>query len=306
MTAVIQTERLTKTYGIHRGITELDLDVKAGEIFGFLGPNGAGKTTTMRLLLDLIRPTSGRAEVFGIDTTADPVAIHRRVGYLPGEFDLYDRLTGADTITYFANLRGGVDRGYVAELVERLDLDPSRRFKEYSKGNKQKVGLVVALQHRPDLLMLDEPTAGLDPLVQQTFFEIVREARADGRTVFLSSHIIDEVDRTCDRVAIIREGRLVQVDRIEAIRRLAFHHVDLTFGAPVGPAVFEAIAGVSDVTASGNVVSMRVSGPIGAVIATAAGHGLQDVVSREPNLEDVFLAQYGDRTRHDVTSRDGS
>ena len=293
MTAVIQTERLTKTYGAHRGITELDLDVQQGEIFGFLGPNGAGKTTTMRVLLDLIRPTSGRAEVFGIETTKDPVAIHRRLGYLPGEFDLYDRLTGADTIAYFANLRGGVDAGYAAELVERLDLDPSRRFKEYSKGNKQKVGLVVALQHRPDLLILDEPTAGLDPLVQQTFFEIVREARADGRTVFLSSHIIDEVDRTCDRVAIIREGRLVQVDRIESIRRLAFHHVELTFSAPVAPAVFEAIDGVSDLSVDGPIVTMRVNGPIGAVIAAAAPHGLIDVVSREPNLEDVFLAQYG-------------
>jgi ABC-2 type transport system ATP-binding protein len=304
MSAVIRTERLTKTYGVHRGITELDLEVEPGEIFGFLGPNGAGKTTTMRVLLDLIRPTSGRAEVFGIETTADPVAIHRRVGYLPGEFDLYDRLTGADTITYFANLRGGVDKGYVAELVERLDLDPSRRFKEYSKGNKQKVGLVVALQHRPDLLILDEPTSGLDPLVQQTFFEIVREARAEGRSVFLSSHIIDEVDRTCDRVAIIREGRLVQVDRIEAIRRLAFHHVELTFSVPVAPAIFEAIADVSDVSVNGSVVSMRVNGPIGAVIATAATHGLVDVVSREPNLEDVFLAQYGEHG-HVAAGSDG-
>ncbi len=293
MTAVILTQALTKTYGIHRGITELDLDVQEGEIFGFLGPNGAGKTTTMRVLLDLIRPTSGRAEVFGIETTADPVAIHRRVGYLPGEFDLYDRLTGADTLSYFANLRGGVDRVYVAALIERLDLDPSRRFREYSKGNKQKVGLIVALQHKPDLLILDEPTAGLDPLIQQTFFEIVRETRADGRTIFLSSHIIDEVDRTCDRVAIIREGRLVQVDRIEAIRRLAFHHVELSFTTPVAPAVFEAIDGVSGVVVDGTTARMRVTGPIGAVIAAAAPLGLVDVVSREPNLEDVFLAQYG-------------
>jgi ABC-2 type transport system ATP-binding protein len=293
MTSVIHTEQLTKTYGIHRGITEVDLDVEAGEIFGFLGPNGAGKTTTMRVLLDLIRPTAGRAEVFGIETTRDPVAIHRRVGYLPGEFDLYDRLSGADTITYFANLRGGVDAAYVAELVERLDLDPSRRFKEYSKGNKQKVGLVVALQHKPDLLILDEPTAGLDPLIQQTFFEIVREAKAEGRTVFLSSHIIDEVDRTCDRVAIIREGRLVQVDRIETIRQLAFHHVELTFSQSVSAAVFTSLDGVSDIDVVGDVVRMRVSGPIGQVIAAAAPHGLIDVVSREPNLEDVFLAQYG-------------
>ncbi len=293
MTAVIHTEQLTKSYGPHRGITELDLDVEEGEIFGFLGPNGAGKTTTMRVLLDLIRPTSGRAEVFGIETTADPVAIHRRIGYLPGEFDLYDRLTGADTIAYFANLRGGVDAGYVAELIERLDLDTSRRLKEYSKGNKQKVGLVVALQHKPDLLILDEPTSGLDPLVQQTFFGMVREARAEGRTVFLSSHIIDEVDRTCDRVAIIREGRLVQVDSIEAIRRLAFHHVELMFGEPVASGIFSSIEGVSDVEVVGSTVRMRVAGPIGSVLAAAAPHGIIDVVSREPNLEDVFLAQYG-------------
>jgi ABC-type multidrug transport system ATPase subunit len=293
MTSVIHTDKLTKTYGIHRGIAEVDLDVEAGEIFGFLGPNGAGKTTTMRVLVDLIRPTSGRAEVFGIETTKDPVAIHRRVGYLPGEFDLYDRLTGADTITYFANLRGGVDEGYVAELVERLDLDPSRRYKEYSKGNKQKVGLVVALQHKPDLLILDEPTAGLDPLIQQTFFEIVREAKVEGRSVFLSSHIIDEVDRTCDRVAIIREGRLVQVDRIETIRQLAFHHVELMFAQPVAASVFSSIDGASDVEADGDVIRMRVNGPIGKVIVLAASHGLVDVISREPNLEDVFLAQYG-------------
>jgi ABC-2 type transport system ATP-binding protein len=294
MTAVIQTERLTKSYGEHRGIVELDLEVAEGEVFGFLGPNGAGKTTTMRVLLDLIRPTSGKARVFGIETTVDPVAIHRRVGYLPGEFDLYDRLTGAQTIAYFGNLRGGIDRAYVDALIERLDFDPSRRFKEYSKGNKQKVGLIVALQHRPDLLILDEPTAGLDPLVQQTFFGLVREAREDGRSIFLSSHIIDEVDRTCDRVAIIREGRLVQVDSIEAIRRLAFHHVELTFSAPVARAVFDGISGVQDVEAHDEVIKMRVNGPIGAVIAAAAPHGLVDVVSREPNLEDVFLAQYGE------------
>ena len=303
MSTIIRTERLTKSYGEHRGITELDLEVAEGEIFGFLGPNGAGKTTTMRVLLDLIRPTSGRAEVFGIETTADPVAIHRRVGYLPGEFDLYDRLTGAQTIAYFGNLRGGVNQAYVNELVERLDLDVSRRFKEYSKGNKQKVGLVVALQHRPDLLILDEPTAGLDPLIQQTFFALVREAREAGRTIFLSSHIIDEVDRTCDRVAIIREGRLVQVDRIEAIRRLAFHHVELLFSAPVAPSVFDGLDGVSEVQAEGDLIRMRVSGPIGAVIAAAAPHGIVDVVSREPNLEDVFLAQYGDQPIVETASR---
>ena len=291
--AVIRTERLTKLYGANRGVLELDLSVDEGEIFGFLGPNGAGKTTTMRILLDLIRPTSGRAEVFGMDTMRDARAIHRRVGYLPGEFDLYERLSGADTIRYFANLRRGVDERYVNELVERLELDPGRKFGEYSKGNKQKVGLVVALQHRPDLLILDEPTAGLDPLVQHTVFELLREATAEGRTVFLSSHIIAEVDRTCDRVAIIRDGRLVQVDRIEAIRKLAFQHVSLTLSRPIDDGVLDALPTVSHVAMEGPLVTMRVSGPLGPVVEAVARYGLIDVVSHEPNLEDVFLAQYG-------------
>ena len=231
--SVIETQKLTKFYGPHRGIVEVDLAVEQGEIYGFLGPNGAGKTTTIRLLLDLIRPTSGRAFVFGVETTVDPVAIHRRVGYLPGEFALFDRLTGGETIEYFGNLRGGVDPLYQADLVARFDLDPSRRFKEYSKGNKQKVGLVIALQHRPDLLVLDEPTSGLDPLIQQTFFELLRETVAEGRTAFLSSHILGEVEKTCDRVAIIRDGRVVAVDRVEALRGLAHHEVELRFNAPV-------------------------------------------------------------------------
>jgi ABC-2 type transport system ATP-binding protein len=293
METVIRTEGLTKQYGSHRGIIDVDLEVRQGEIFGFLGPNGAGKTTTMRILLDLIRPSGGRAELFGMDAMRDAVAIHRRVGYLPGEFDLYDRLTGWQTIEYFGNLRGGVDRDYVKRLTDALDLDPTRRWREYSRGNKQKVALVVALQHRPDLLILDEPTSGLDPLIQQTFFELVREARGEGRTVFLSSHIIDEVDRTCDRVAIIREGRLVQVDRVEAVRRLAFHHVELQFAAPVSDELFTGIDGVSRVATEDSRVTMRVSGPIGRVIEVASAHQLVDVISREPNLEDVFLAQYG-------------
>jgi ABC-2 type transport system ATP-binding protein len=306
MNTIIETEALTKAYGPHRGIIDVDLDVREGEVFGFLGPNGAGKTTTMRVLLDLIRPTSGRATVFGIETTADPVAIHRRVGYLPGEFDLYDGLTGRQTIEYFANLRGGVDTAYAAELIERLDFDASRKFREYSKGNKQKLGLIVARQHRPDLLILDEPTSGLDPLVQQTVFALVREARAAGRTVFLSSHIIDEVDRTCDRVAIIREGRLVQVDEVAAIRRLAFHHVELTFGAPVPAAEFEALPNVSEVSADDSTLTMRVAGPIGPVLRAAAHHDLADVISREPNLEDVFLAHYGsDGDRAAMASSEG-
>ncbi|MDA8238465.1 MAG: ABC transporter ATP-binding protein [Chloroflexi bacterium] len=290
---VIETERLTKSYGRHRGIVEVDLAVGAGEVFGFLGPNGAGKTTTIRTLLDLIRPTSGVARVFGIVSSADPIAIHRRTGYLPGEFALYDRLTGAQTLEYFANLRGGVDPSYRASLVERLDLDPSRRFREYSKGNKQKVGLVIALQHRPDLLVLDEPTAGLDPLVQQSFFAILREAVAGGATVFLSSHILSEVEKSCDRVAIIREGRLVKVGTVDALRDLAHHQVELRFAGEVPAAAFAALPGVSDVVVDDHVLRMRVTGGITPVVAAAARFELLDFVSREPSLEDTFLAQYG-------------
>ena len=246
MTAVIQAEKLTKYYGSHLGIVDVDLEVTEGEVFGFLGPNGAGKTTTIRTILDLIRPTSGRALVFGIESTVDPVAIHRRIGYIPGEFTLYDRLTGGQTIEYFANLRGGVDKAYQASLIDRFEVDVSRRFKEYSKGNKQKIGLVIALQHRPDLLILDEPTSGLDPLVQQSFFELVHEAKAEGRTTFLSSHILSEVERTADRVAIIREGRIAKVDSVEGLRDLAHHQVELRFSGPVPTAEFEALPGVSD------------------------------------------------------------
>ena len=293
MTAVIETEKLTKSYGSHRGIIDIDLTVTEGEAFGFLGPNGAGKTTTIRTLLDHLRPTSGRASIFGIETTVEPVAIHRRVGYLPGEFALYDKLTGGQTIDYFANLRGGVDAAYQGDLIQRLDLDTSRKFKEYSKGNKQKVGLVVALQHRPDLLILDEPTSGLDPLVQQTFFEVIREAKAEGRTVFLSSHILGEVEKTCDRVAIIRDGRLVKVDRVEALRDLAHHQVELRFAGEVPLAAFSALPGVSEVSSDDHVLRMRVSGSITPVVREAARYELLDFVSREPSLEETFLAEYG-------------
>jgi ABC-2 type transport system ATP-binding protein len=293
MTAVIQTEKLTKSYGAQRGVVDVDLTVNQGEVFGFLGPNGAGKTTTIRTLLDLIRPTSGRATVFGIESSADPVAIHRRIGYVPGEFTLYDRLTGGQTIDYFANLRGGVDRAYQASLIERFDIDPKRRYRELSKGNKQKIALVIALQHRPELLILDEPTSGLDPLVQQSFFQLVREAQGEGRTVFLSSHILSEVERTCDRVAIIREGRIVKLGSVESLRDLAHHQVELRFTGPVPAPEFETLPGVSDVVAEDHVLRMRVSGPITPVVQAAARYELLDFVSREPSLEETFLAQYG-------------
>jgi ABC-2 type transport system ATP-binding protein len=293
MAAIITLEKLTKSYGKSRGIIDVDLEVDQGEVFGFLGPNGAGKTTTIRTMLDLIRPTSGRAFVFGIESSADPVGIHRRVGYIPGEFALYDRLTGRQTLEYFGNLRGGVDKAYQESLIERFDLDPSKRYKEYSKGNKQKVGVIVALQHRPELLVLDEPTSGLDPLVQQTFFTTLLEAVADGATVFLSSHILSEVEKTCGRVAIIRDGRLVKIGTVAGLRDLAHHQVELRFAGPVPSDTFAEIPGVSDVVAEDHVLRMRVTGAIAPVVRAAAQYELLDFVSREPSLEETFLAQYG-------------
>jgi ABC-2 type transport system ATP-binding protein len=293
MTSVIRTEKLTKYYGTHRGIIDVDLEVQRGEVFGFLGPNGAGKTTTIRTLLDLIRPTSGKAYVFDIESSANPSAIHKRIGYLPGEFSLYDRLTGGQTLEYFGNLRGGVDRAYQAKLIERFEIDPTRRFREYSKGNKQKIGLVVALQHRPELLILDEPTSGLDPLVQQTFFNTVREHVKDGATVFLSSHILSEVEKSCDRVAIIREGRIVRLDRVDALRDLAHHQVEMRFAGEPPIEAFQSLQGVSDVEVTDHAIRLRVFGPITGVVQTAAKLGVTDFLSREPSLEETFLAQYG-------------
>ena len=305
MTAVIETEQLTKHYGSHRGIIDVDLAVQPGEVFGFLGPNGAGKTTTIRILLDLIRPSSGHARVFGIESSADPVAIHRRIGYIPGEFALYDRLTGKQTLEYFANLRGGVDPAYQRSLIERFELDASRRFREYSKGNKQKVGAIAALQHRPELLILDEPTSGLDPLVQQTFFATLREAVRDGATVFLSSHILSEVEKSADRVAIIREGRIVKTDTVEGLRDLAHHQVELRFSGSVPASAFASLPGVSDLSAEDHVLRMRVAGAITPVVRAAAQYDLLDFVSREPSLEETFLAQYG-RSPADAAPEAGS
>ena len=290
---VIQTEKLTKYYGKSRGIIDVDLEINQGEIFGFLGPNGAGKTTTIRVLLDLIRPTSGSARVFGMAASDQPVAIHKRIGYVPGEFALYDRLSGGQTLEYFANLRGGVDSAYQKSLIERFELDPSKRFCEYSKGNKQKVGVIIALQHKPELLILDEPTSGLDPLVQQTFFEVLREAVKDGATVFLSSHILSEVEKSGDRVAIIRDGRIVKLGTVDGLRDLAHHQVELRFADTVPVDAFRQIPGVSDLVADDHTLRMRVAGAITPVVQAAARYELLDFVSREPSLEETFLAQYG-------------
>jgi len=291
MTAIIRTEALTKSYGSHRGIVEVDLEVNEGEVFGFLGPNGAGKTTTIRTVLDLIRPTSGKAFVFGIESTEDPIAIHKRIGYVPGEFTLYDRLTGGQHITYFANLRGGVDPAYQASLIERFDVDPSRKFKEYSKGNKQKIGLVIALQHRPELLILDEPTAGLDPLMERTFRQCMIESKRLGQTVFLSSHILSEVEAVCDRVGILRDGELLQLGTLAELRHLSALTIHVTFDGP--PPDLRGVPGVNNVVVDGQRLSCELTGPIGPLLQALAPWRVHELLSAKPSLEELFLSHYG-------------
>ncbi|GIV00732.1 MAG: ABC transporter [Actinomycetota bacterium] len=251
MAEVILADGLTKFYGSRRGVIDLTFSVSPGEVFGYLGPNGAGKTTTIRTLLDLIRPTAGRALVFGLDSHRDAVRIHARVGYLPGEFSLYDHMTGAEYLAYLASLRGGVPAERVAELAERLDVDLSARIRTLSHGNRQKIGLIQAFMHRPELLILDEPTQGLDPLIQHEFYRLIEETRADGRTVFLSSHVMPEVERVCDRVAIIREGRLVAIEEIGDLRAKEMRTLEIRFAAPVQPHAFEGVPGVREAHVNG-------------------------------------------------------
>jgi ABC-2 type transport system ATP-binding protein len=293
MADVIVAERLTKSYGKQRGVVQLDFAVHPGEVFGYLGPNGAGKTTTIRTLLDLIRPTSGRATVLGLDSHRDSVQLHRRIGYLPGEFNLYEQMTGAEYLSYFAQLRGGVDAAYTAELAERFDLDLVMKIKSLSHGNRQKVALLQAFMHRPELLVLDEPTQGLDPLMQQEFYRLLAEARAGGRTVFLSSHVMPEIERTCDRVGIIREGRLVTVEDIGDLRAKEIRTLEVHFAAPVAPDGFEHLPGVREVVAIGDAMRITVAGPMDALVKALARHEVVDLQSHEPGLEEIFLAFYG-------------
>ncbi|MCH8849156.1 MAG: ABC transporter ATP-binding protein [Chloroflexi bacterium] len=292
MSAVIELESLTKHYGSARGIVDVDLEVNEGEVFGFLGPNGAGKTTTIRLVLDLIRPSSGTARVFSLDARRDATLIHARTGYMSGELALYNGLTGAEMLRFAANLRGGVDWGYVEGLAERLDCDLSRPIRTLSTGNKHKVGLIHALMHQPELLILDEPTSGLDPIVQAEFHRILDEVRAEGRTVFLSSHILPEVEAVCDRVGIIREGRLVTVLQVEALKESALNDLEFHFAAEVPADEFASLPGVREVTVEGTVVRCTVAGSVDAVVKAAARHEVLDVISHERDLEQVFLAYY--------------
>jgi ABC-2 type transport system ATP-binding protein len=292
---VIEAERLTKSYGRHRGIEDVTFSVGPGEVFGFLGPNGAGKTTTIRTLMDFIRPTSGRASIFGLDTRTGGLEIRARVGYLPGELELYEHMRGEELLRFLGNLRGGLDWRYVQQVAARLGADLDRRIGELSSGNKQKVGLIQAFMHRPELLILDEPTAGLDPLVQHELHGMIGEAAADGRTAFLSSHVLPEVEALCDRVGIIREGRLVAVEQIGALKARALRRLEIHFASPVPPDAFQNLTGVRDVVTQDAVVRCTVVGSLDAVVKAAARYEVVNVVSHEPSLEEIFLAYYGGR-----------
>jgi ABC-2 type transport system ATP-binding protein len=290
---VIETERLTVYYGKHRGIEDVDLSVQRGEVFGFLGPNGAGKSTTQRVLLDVIRPSTGWARIFGLDCQRHGSEIRQRVGYLPGELSLYRTMTADDFLNLLQSINGSnVELRYRRELTERLDLDPTRKMSQYSRGNKQKVGLVAAFMGKPDLLILDEPTGGLDPLVQQTVLEMVREVKEEGRTVFFSSHILPEVQVVCDRVGIIREGKIIQTSRIEALIERQFKRLSLTLRESPPPDAF-AISGVTEAGRDGNTIRLEIRDHLEQVLSTALVYGVEDIDVLPVTLEETFLAFYG-------------
>jgi len=290
---VVETESLTVYYGRRRGIAQLGLAVRRGEVYGFLGPNGAGKTTTLRVLLDIVRPTLGHASIFGLDCQRHGVAIRRRVGYLPGEFSVYPKLTADAYFNMVAAIRGEpYDEAYRRTLTERLNLDPTHPLHTYSRGNKQKVGLVAALMGRPELLLLDEPTAGLEPLVQQQVLALVREARSEGRTVLLSSHNLPEVQAICDRVGIIRDGRLIAVEEVDALVRGQYHRLRLRF-EHLPPAGLLEEAGAREVGRTDQDVMIEVRGSLNQVLTQAVEYGVLDLEDHPFTLEDVFLAYYG-------------
>jgi ABC-2 type transport system ATP-binding protein len=294
MTTVIETTELTKRYPGKLALDHLNLSVQKGEIFGYLGPNGAGKSTTIRLLLDLIRPTEGSAQLLGMDTRRQSVAIKRHIGNLPGEAQLWDHLTGEQVLRYLCGLRPGCDWGYANQLAERLHLDLAVRTRDYSTGNRRKLGLIQALMHRPALLILDEPTSGLDPLMQHTFYELMREIRSDGRTVFLSSHVLSEVEAICDRVGILRDGRLQAVERISDLTRVHYRWVTLYSDLAFDRSIWSALPGVSDVALVAGGIRMRAAGSIDPIVKQAAQITVQDMRIEEPGLEDIFLTYYGD------------
>ncbi len=301
MAVAIRTESLSKRYGSAEVLSSLNLEVSEGEVFGYLGPNGAGKSTTIALLLGLIWASGGRAEIFGLDVRRDAERLHSRVGYVPSGANLWPSLTGAETLRFLANIHGTVDGRYRDALIERFELEPDKKIRAYSHGNRQKVPLIAAFASRPDLLLLDEPTIGLDPLMEQVFQTCVREAHERGQTVFLSSHILSEVDAVCDRVAMLRKGRIIETGELDVLRGLASIRVEAELAAPVPN--LDGIDGVRHVVTEGRTLRCDVTGPIGPLLRVLTDAGVERLTTREPSLEELFIARYGD---HDPTEEKAS
>jgi len=294
---ILQTNDLSVYYGAHRGIKDLNLSVQKGEVFGYLGPNGAGKTTTLRAILDIIHPTRGTANLFGLDSQKDGVAIRERISYLPGELSLYRSMKASDFFDLLGSLqKNKLDKSYLEQLIERVDLDPSRKMKEYSHGNKQKIGVVAAFMGKKELIILDEPTIGLDPLVQQTVLELVQEVKKDGRTIFLSSHNLKEVQTVCDRVGIIQNGELIKTEKVKTLITQQLKRLEIHFRKEPPHGAFP-IEGVKEISRDGNLVLLEVSQNLDRLIEQAAPYGIVDIETKTVSLEEIFLAFYGPQNK---------
>jgi len=291
--APIETTGLTKRFGSFTALDDLTITVERGEVYGFLGPNGAGKTTTIRAVLGLAKPSAGSARVFGFDAWADREQAHRRLAFVPGEFAPWPTLRGHEMLDLLGSVHGGYDAGRRDEMCRRFDFDPTKKGREYSKGNRQKIALISAFMVEADLLVLDEPTSGLDPLMEIEFRSCVKEARAKGQTVFLSSHILSEVEALCDRVAILRKGRLVEVGTLENLRQLNTQEVEIEFARAPLPDLTQ-VAGVREVREEGDRVTLRLKGSPNDLIGVLAAHDIRDLDIREPSLEELFLTYYGE------------
>jgi ABC-2 type transport system ATP-binding protein len=292
VTNAIETKGLTKDYGSGRGIFDLDLAVNEGQVFGYLGPNGAGKTTTIKLLMGTIHASRGSATIFGLDAGRDAVAVKKKVGYVPGELPQFGGWRGTEIVAYLAGIRGDVDDAEVERVAKRLDLDLSRKYREYSHGNKQKLALLMAFAHKPTLLILDEPTSGLDPLHQQEFYGLVRDARARGATIFVSSHVLSEVEQICDRVGIVREGHLVTVGPIAELLGAKAHRIEIELADPAAAGLVARVPGLEQIQIEGARVSGLYRGAFDPLLAALSGQRVVSFVSREPSLEEIFLSYY--------------
>ncbi len=289
---IIKLENLTKKFGTARGVTEVNLTVNKGEVFGFIGPNGAGKSTTIRMLLDFIRPTEGTITVLGMDSKRDSLAIRRRVGYISGDMALENRLTGRQYLEYMAGIHGNIPWSNVQKYVDRLQCEIEKKIGSLSRGNRQKIALVAALMHNPDLLILDEPTSGLDPLMQAEFAKLITEHTSKGKTAFISSHVLSEIQELCDRVGFIKEGKLMSVTPLNELLAQSFRSVSITLSKKATASLLKDVQNVTDVTVDGNIITCKVSGDFTPLLKKLSSHRVTDMLIREPDLEELFLGMY--------------